>query len=198
MAAAYINTAEKYGVEIKMSEQVEKSFYDRRSGTILLYPHIDILDQILLITRELRSHWQHRQGVLINPLTFTPEHAILINRAQEADLAVSVIRTAWELQLAGKKDVWERVENSPLSDKIFTAKKTNNLIKWWVKLLQQAAGGNQEPLLFFKYNRSPVFVVTNLQPKVTAEWMYIQFLHCYILLADVWLKEEEVEFLNGV
>ena len=89
-------------------------------------------------------------------------------------------------------------ENSPLSDKIFTAKKTNNLIKWWVKLLQQAAGGNQEPLLFFKYNRSPVFVVTNLQPKVTQEWMYIQFLHCYILLADVWLKEEEVEFLNGV
>ena len=89
-------------------------------------------------------------------------------------------------------------ENSPLSDKIFTAKKTNNLIKWWVKVLQQAAGGNQEPLLFFKYNRSPVFVVTNLQPKVTHEWMYIQFLHCYILLADVWLKEEEVEFLNGV
>lgn len=89
-------------------------------------------------------------------------------------------------------------ENSPLSDKIFTAKKTNNLIKWWVKLLQQAAGGNQEPLLFFKYNRSPVFVITNLQPKVTHEWMYIQFLHCYILLADVWLKEEEVEFLNGV
>lgn len=89
-------------------------------------------------------------------------------------------------------------ENSPLSDKIFTAKKTNNLIKWWVKVLQQAAGGNQEPLLFFKYNRSPVFVVTNLQPKVTHEWMYIQFLHCYILLADVWLKEEEVEFLDGV
>ena len=39
-------------------------------------------------------------------------------------------------------------ESSPLSDKIFTAPKTNNLIKWWIKLLQQAAGGNQEPLLF--------------------------------------------------
>ena len=35
-------------------------------------------------------------------------------------------------------------ENSPLSDKIFTAPKTNNLIKWWVKVLQQAAGGDQE------------------------------------------------------
>lgn len=89
-------------------------------------------------------------------------------------------------------------ESSPLSDKIFTAKKTNNLIKWWLKLLQQAAGGNQEALLFFKYNRSPVFVVTNLQPKVTSEWMFIQFLNCYVLLADVWLKEEKVEFLNGI
>ena len=116
LASAYINTAEKYGVEIMMSEQVEKAFYDRRSGKILVYPHMDMMDQILLVTRELRRHWQHRQGVLINPLTFTPEHAILINRAQEADLCVSVIRTAWELQLAGKKDVWERVENSPLSD----------------------------------------------------------------------------------
>ena len=89
-------------------------------------------------------------------------------------------------------------ENSPLSDKIFTAKKTNNLIKWWMKLIQQAAGGNQEPLLFFKYNRSPVFVVTNLQPKDTPDWMFIQFFNCYILLADTWLKEEKVEFLNGI
>ncbi len=116
LASSYMNIAEKYGVEIMMSEQVEKAFYDRRSGKILIYPHMDMLDQIMLATRELRRHWQHRQGALINPLTFTPEHAILINRAQEADLCVSVIRTAWELQLAGKKDVWERVENSPLSD----------------------------------------------------------------------------------
>ena len=116
LASAYMNVAGKYDVEIMMSEQVEKAFYDRRSGTIFLYPHMNKHDQILLIARELRRHWQHRQGALINPLTFTPEHAILINRAQEADLATSVIRTAWELQLAGIRDVWERVENSPLSD----------------------------------------------------------------------------------
>tara|TARA_R110002095_G_scaffold60805_2_gene51625 strand:- start:4679 stop:6007 length:1329 start_codon:yes stop_codon:yes gene_type:complete len=116
LAAAFLDTAKEYNVKIMMSEQVEKAFYDRRSGTIFLYPHMDIQNHILLATRELRRHWQHRQGALINPLTFTPEHAILINRAQEADLAVSVIRIAWELQLAGKRDVWERVENSPLSD----------------------------------------------------------------------------------
>ena len=88
---------------------------------------------------------------------------------------------------------------SPLSDKIFTAKKTNNLIRWWKKVQVQAENGDQEPLLFFKYNRSPVFVVTNLQPKQSDEWMFIQFLNCFILLAEDWLEKETVEFLkNGI
>lgn len=89
-------------------------------------------------------------------------------------------------------------ESSPLSDKVFTAKKTNNLIKWWIKLLQQAAGGDQEPLLFFKYNRSPVFVVTDILPEKTNEWMRIEWLDCYILLAEIWLTEEKMEFISGL
>ena len=89
-------------------------------------------------------------------------------------------------------------ESSPLSDKVFTAPRTNNLIKWWKKVVQQAEGGNQEPLLFFKYNRSAVFVVTDILPEFTDHWMYLEWLGCYILLADVWLKEEKVEFINGV
>ena len=67
---------------------------------------------------------------------------------------------------------------SPLSDRIFTQKKTNNLIKWWKKLIIQAEGGNQTPLLFFKYNRSPIYVVTDLRPDVTEEYLYIRFLNC--------------------
>ena len=116
LASAYFNVAEKNGVTIKMSKQVETASYDRRSGTILLYPHMDIIDQALLLARELRRHWQHRQGALLNPLSFSPEHAILVNRAQEADMTISIIRIAWELQLAGKRDVWERLEKSPMAD----------------------------------------------------------------------------------
>ncbi len=116
LAASYLNIAEKHNIEIAMSRQVEKAFYDRSSGSILINPDMDINDQIILISKELRRHWQHRQGVLINPMMFQPENAILVNRAQKADLAVSVIRIAWELQLAGNKDVWERVENSSMAD----------------------------------------------------------------------------------
>jgi len=87
---------------------------------------------------------------------------------------------------------------SPVTDRIFTAPKTNNLIKWWKKLKEQATGGNQEPLLFFKYNRSPVFVVTEEKPVTTLQYMQIKFLDCYVLLAEDWLKTEDMDFLYGV
>jgi Holliday junction resolvase len=85
---------------------------------------------------------------------------------------------------------------SPLTDKIFTARKTNHLIKWWNKVVLQATNGNQEPLLFFKYNRSPVFVVTEEPPNNTEDYLFINFLNCFVLLADDWLEKESVEFLN--
>lgn len=88
-------------------------------------------------------------------------------------------------------------EESPLNDKIFTAPKTNNLIRWWKKIEQQAEGGGQQPMLFFKYNRSKVFVVTRLVPKHT-DYMFISKLCCYVCVADEWLENEKVEFLGGV
>lgn len=114
--AAYLARAAEHKISIKISEQVEKSFYDRRGGSILINNALSLEDQVLLLVRELRQHWQHREGALINPLTFQPEHAILVHRAQNADLIVSVIRTAWELQLAGEQSYWGRVENSSFAD----------------------------------------------------------------------------------
>ena len=87
--------------------------------------------------------------------------------------------------------------DSPLTDKIFTARKTNNLIRWWKKIEVQAEGGNQEPLLFFKYNRSPVFVVTSRLPDNT-DYMHISWLNCYVSESLSWLENEKPEFLHGV
>ena len=86
---------------------------------------------------------------------------------------------------------------SPLNDKIFTAQRTNNLIRWWKKIVQQAKGGDQEPLLFFKYNRSAIFVVTAEKPLSSeSQYMYINWLDCYVMIADDWLREEKPEFLK--
>ncbi len=116
IAAAYIEFAKDHNIEIKFSAEIMDAEYDRNVGTILINQNLDLTDQVLLCARELRRHWQHRQGALINPMLFQPDNAVLINRVQVADLSVSMVRIAWELQLSGAKEAWERIENSSLSD----------------------------------------------------------------------------------
>lgn len=86
--------------------------------------------------------------------------------------------------------------DSPLTDKIFTQPKTNNLVNWWKKICVQAENGNQDPLLFFKYNRSKVFVCTNVEPAGTP-YFHISWLDCYICLAEEWLEVEDLIFIGG-
>ena len=108
----------------------------------------------------------------------------------KGDLYVPNQRNYYCIEVKNYKD-------SPLSDKVFTQPKTNNLVKWWKKIVIQAIGGNQKPLLFFKYDRSKVFVVTDKKPENTIEYLFIRFLDCYVLLAEDWLKHEKVEFISG-
>jgi hypothetical protein len=115
-ASQYLSFAELSGVELKASNQVLDASYVRESGVILVRADLDLAAQVLLATRELRRMWQHKSGAGLHPLTFHPDQAVLVNRAQTADLTVSMIRTAWELQLSGYKDAWVRIENSPMAD----------------------------------------------------------------------------------
>ena len=108
----------------------------------------------------------------------------------KGDLYVPNQRNYYCIEVKNYKD-------SPLSDKVFTQPKTNNLVKWWKKIVIQAIGGDQKPLLFFKYDRSKVFVVTEKKPENTIEYLFIRFLDCYVLLAEDWLKHEKVEFISG-
>ena len=84
-------------------------------------------------------------------------------------------------------------EKSPLTDKVFT-NKTNYLVQWWEKIKHQASLKDQDPLLFFKYSRSKVFVVTETEPKKT-KYMHISWLDCYVSLAEEWLENEQVVFV---
>ncbi len=116
LAAALLDFAGKYGTKLQIDSQIAGALYDRNGGNIHINPNIRREDQILLAARELRRVWQHRNGALLNPLTFHPDQAVLVNRAQIADLTVIMVRIAWELQLAGEKQVWERLENSSMAD----------------------------------------------------------------------------------
>lgn len=116
LAAAFLDHARQYKIRMEFSRQVELSFYDRDAGVVFLNPDRDDANLVLLALKELRRVWQHKNGALLNPLTFHPDQAILINRAQKADLAVAMLRGAWEMQLSGNKGPWERLEESSMSD----------------------------------------------------------------------------------
>ncbi len=115
-ASMLYSFAQLHGVSFKESTQIADVFYDREASIILVRPDLDKAAKTLLIARELRRVWQHRNGAGMHPLMLHPDHAVVINRAQLADLTISMIRTAWELQLAGEKEAWTRVENSTMAD----------------------------------------------------------------------------------
>ena len=82
------------------------------------------------------------------------------------------------------------------SHKIFT-QKSNNFVVWWNKAISQAQDMEQEPLLFMKQNYANWYVATTREPIKEKRYMYINWLGAYILLADKWLENEELEFTNG-
>jgi len=106
----------------------------------------------------------------------------------KGDLYVPHTKNKYCIEVKNYKD-------SPMSDRIFTAPKTNNLVRWWNKVVIQAEGGNQEPMLFFKYDRSKVFICVDFKP-LHAEYIYIQKLNCYVCLAEEWLELEEEGFIS--
>jgi len=87
-------------------------------------------------------------------------------------------------------------KNSHFDDKILT-NKSNEFIKWWEQTTSQAKKTNKKPVLFFKYNRSKVFVATRDEPAKTKKFMHIGHLGCYVMIADEWLINEKPEFING-
>jgi len=115
-AKALISFAAQNDVAFKTSHQVRGVCYDRDVAKILVNPALSLEARIFGFVKALRQHWQHKNGTLIHPLSFHPDHAILINRAQIADAQIAVIRTAWELKLAGVEAFWAEIMAGEMSD----------------------------------------------------------------------------------
>lgn len=109
LAAALYTDVKTRGLKIDMSASVDTASYDRDHLLIRLNPRLPADLAVLALTRSLRQAWLHLNGAAIHPLHFAPEEAVLLNRIQQADLACSMIRCAWELNLAGEKNAWSRL-----------------------------------------------------------------------------------------
>ena len=116
MAQNLLKFAENNNVEILLSQQTDHALYDKKANKIFIRPDLTLEDQALLLVQELRRHWQDKNGAMKDPLSLHPDYAILVHRAQKADLACNVIRCAWEMKLQGNQKIWARIEQSSLSD----------------------------------------------------------------------------------
>lgn len=103
-----------YDTQIPVSQFYPSAPDGRR--VIALNPHRPKGDLVNTCARELRRVWQYHQGALVNPLSFEPDEAILINRAQQADALMVSIKIAWELKLGGESEAWDFMIGSPLAD----------------------------------------------------------------------------------
>ena len=88
-------------------------------------------------------------------------------------------------------------KDSHFSDKVLTAKKSNVFIQWWNQTTEQAKKAGAKPVLFFKYNRSKIIVAEKDKPENGLDYMYVNFLGCYVSLAQDWLLLEKPSFTNG-
>ncbi len=113
-----LKEAEAFFVNIVYDAQTPVSQYYPRPDkpVISLNPHRPHGDLLNLLVRELRRAWQHKHGALVNPLNFEPDEAILVNRAQHADIFMISVKVAWELKLSGESQAWEYLAGSPMVD----------------------------------------------------------------------------------
>lgn len=104
-----------------------------------------------------------------------------------------------DLHIVGFKNVFcievKNYADSPFNDKILTSK-TNDFVLWWTKLQKQA--GIQKPLLIFKYNRSKLFVATDVKPTNVEKYIDIPWLNCYIMELSFWIEKEEIRWLHNL
>ena len=87
-------------------------------------------------------------------------------------------------------------KNSHFDDKILT-NKSSEFVRWWEQAVDQGKKTSRKPVLFFKYNRSKIFVAVRDEPQNTKKYMYVGHLGCYVMIAEEWLINEKPRFING-
>lgn len=84
-------------------------------------------------------------------------------------------------------------KEDPLNSNIL-CNKTSLIPIWWKKLKGSSV---LEPLLFYRWNRSKWFVVTAQKPAKTKNYIDIPFINCYAMLAEEWIKSEEIKWFRS-
>lgn len=113
---AFLKDSSDNDIEVIFDNQIAISQFYPDEKLITLNPNQPNMVIMVHLIRELRRSWQHLRGLLFNPLDYHPDEAVLLNRAQQADITMMSIRIAWELKLLGENELWEHLLFSSNAD----------------------------------------------------------------------------------
>lgn len=80
-------------------------------------------------------------------------------------------------------------KDSPLNPGLL-GNKSNDLKMWWRKAVAQATGAKTVPIVFFKHDRSRWYVAVDKIPTEVKEYIYVNSLGCFVMLAEEFLQFE--------
>jgi len=115
-AGTLLDLALSENIRIEANTHIFSAEYNKDTQIILYNPSLNQVDTLKVLMMALRQFWQAKSGALIHPLSFYPDHAIFVYRAQNADIAASLLRVGWELYLSGYEDLWTDLESTSLKD----------------------------------------------------------------------------------
>ena len=115
-ASSLCEFAKTNNIKFVSSELVESVEYNRSENIILYQPALSEMRMLKGLCLSLRQAWQNYSGALLQPVSLYPDHAVFVHRAQKADLSVSLVRIAWELELAGYTKLWDELEGGSFRD----------------------------------------------------------------------------------
>ncbi len=115
-ASSLLEFSEVNNIRFICCSQVVDVEYNREENIILYQPHLSEIELLKGTVCALRQAWQNYQGALLQPVALYPDHAVFVNRAQKADIVTTLLRCAWELELAGEPSLWSDLESGSMRD----------------------------------------------------------------------------------
>lgn len=106
-----------------------------------------------------------------------------------------------DLYIPGEKNVYcvevKGYADDHVTSQILTSKNPT-LLDWWRQTLREAEQVKRKPLLFFKFDRSKIFVAWADMP-LTENYPYVYInrdgLHFFVATAESWITNELTEFV---
>lgn len=106
-----------------------------------------------------------------------------------------------DLYVPGEKNVFcvevKGYADDHLTSEILTSK-SPTLLDWWQQTLREAKQVQRKPLLFFKFDRSKIFVAFEQMPE-TENYGYVyvsrEGYQFFVAAAQTWIENEPVEFI---